>query len=121
MTRASLQAIIDGLPLSPMEPTSIIYDLMNELSQIVAQKKKLEAQEEELKATLIEAMRNEGLESISLDEGKAHIQKRAEKDYGEEIRELEIALKERKNLADDMGDFTVLSQKASIVFSLPKS
>lgn len=104
-----------------IDTDSIIYDLMHDLSLIVAKKKELEAQEKELKVELIEAMQNQGLENISLDEGKAHIQRRAEKDYGEEIRELEIALKERKKLADDMGDFTILSQKESIVFSLPKS
>ena len=103
------------------DPNSIIYDLVSELSQIVAKKKELEAQEKELKAELMKAMQNQGLDNISLDEGKAHIQRRAEKDYGEEIRELEIALKERKKLAEDMGGYTILSQKESIVFSLPKS
>ena len=100
---------------------SIIYDLMHELSLIVAKKKKLEAREKEVKSELMEAMQNQGLENVAIDEGKAHIQKRTEKDYGDEIRDLEIALKERKKLAEDMGDYTILSQKESIVFSLPKS
>jgi len=104
-----------------IDADSIIYDLMHDLSLIVAKKKELEAQEKELKVELMEAMQDQGLDNISLDEGKAHMQRRAEKDYGEEIRELEIALKERKKLADDMGDFTILSQEESIVFSLPKS
>jgi TRAP-type C4-dicarboxylate transport system substrate-binding protein len=104
-----------------MDLPDTIADLTHDLALVVADKKRLETLEKELKAELLEAMRNEGLESINSDEAKVHIQKRSEKDYGEEVRDLEIALKERKKLADDMGDFTIISQKESLVFSLPKS
>jgi predicted ATPase len=103
-----------------MDFSEEIYALMQKLATVVAKKKELEAAEKELKETLLETMRNQGLESVSLAEGKVHLQTRAEKDYGDEIRELEIELKQRKKLADDLGDFTVLSQKQSIVFNLPK-
>jgi predicted ATPase len=103
-----------------MDFSEEIYELMHKLATTVAKKKELEAAEKELKETLLETMRNQGLESVSLTEGKVHLQPRTEKDYGNEIRELEIELKQRKKLADDMGDFTVLSQKQSLVFNLPK-
>jgi len=103
-----------------MDFSEEIYELMQKLATTVAKRKELEATEKELKETLLETMRNQGLESVSLTEGKVHLQTRTEKDYGNEIRELEIELKQRKKLADDMGDFTVLSQKQSLVFNLPK-
>jgi predicted ATPase len=103
-----------------MDFSEEIYELMQKLATTVAKKKELEATEKELKETLLETMRNQGLENVSLTEGKVHLQNRTEKDYGNEIRELEIELKQRKKLADDMGDFTVLSQKQSLVFNLPK-
>jgi predicted ATPase len=103
-----------------MDFSEEIYELMQKLATTVAKRKELEAAEKELKEALLETMRNHGLESVSLTEGKVHLQNRTEKDYGNEIRELEIELKQRKKLADDMGDFTVLSQKQSLVFNLPK-
>jgi hypothetical protein len=48
------------------------------------------------------------------------IQRRYEKDYGPEIRTMEGELKEAKKLKDDLGDFTIMSFKDSLVYTPPK-
>jgi hypothetical protein len=47
-----------------------------------------------------------------------YIQRRQEKDYGDYIRSLEVAYKEAKKLADDLGDYKVLNAKETLVFKL---
>ena len=95
-------------------------DLMKELQAIKAKQKALAAAEEECKADLLELMQQNGLEKEDTDYGSVRIQRRYEKDYGEEIRNLEINLKEAKKLADDMGDYQTLGFKESLVFTPPK-
>ena len=97
-----------------------MLDLLKELETIKTNQKALSAREEQCKADIFELMREEGSESYDSPYGTIRIQRRSEKDYGDEIRSMEVALKEAKKLADDMGDFSILSVKESLVFTLPK-
>lgn len=89
-----------------MDYQETIEELIKELEAIKAQQKILSEQESSIKEQLLELMLDNGID----------------------IRSLEIDLKERKKLADDMrkkladdmGDYTVLGTKESIVFSPPK-
>ncbi len=97
-----------------------LLDLLKELENIKISQKALGKKEEQCKADILELMQEEGLENCESPYGTIRLQRRNEKDYGNEIRSMEIALKEAKKLADDMGDFSVLSVKESLVFTLPK-
>jgi hypothetical protein len=97
-----------------------MLELLKELETIKTNQKALAAREETCKADILELMKEEGAESCDSPHGTIRLQRRNEKDYGGEIRNMEIALKEAKKLADDMGDFSILSVKESLVFTLPK-
>jgi hypothetical protein len=97
-----------------------IEQLIKDLEAIKSQQKLLSEKETTIKEELLELMLDNGIDNSKSDYGSVRIQRRAEKDYGPEIRSLEIDLKERKKLADDMGDYTILGTKESIVFSPPK-
>ncbi len=97
-----------------------MLDLLKELESIKTSQKALAKKEEQCKADILELMKEEGSENYDSPYGTIRLQRRNEKDYGNEIRSMEIALKEAKKLADDMGDFSVLSVKESLVFTLPK-
>ena len=103
-----------------MDYQETIEELIKELEAIKSQQKILSEQESSIKEQLLELMLENGIDNSKSDYGSVRIQRRQEKDYGPEIRSLEIDLKERKKLADDMGDYTVLGTKESIVFSPPK-
>ena len=103
-----------------MDYQETIEELIKELEAIKARQKILSEQESSIKEQLLELMLENGIDNSKSDYGSVRIQCRQEKDYGPEIRSLEIDLKERKKLADDMGDYTVLGTKESIVFSPPK-
>jgi hypothetical protein len=97
-----------------------MLELLKELETIKTNQKALAAREETCKADIFEIMKEEGAESCDSPYGTIRFQRRSEKDYGDEIRNMEVALKEAKKLADDMGDFSILSIKESLVFTLPK-
>jgi hypothetical protein len=100
------------------------YDPIENIIEILADTKKslkeLQQQETELKEQLLQLMTESGIDARDCDYGSVRIQRRQEKDYGPEIRNLELQYKEAKKIADDLGDFSILATKESIVFSPPK-
>ena len=98
-----------------------LLDLIKALEDIKARQKSLAEAEAEIKEQLMEAMLANGLDKEETDYGAVRIQRRIEKDYGPEVRSMEVALKEAKKLADDMGDYQVMSVKESLVFTPPKT
>jgi hypothetical protein len=105
---------------NPLMISEDMLDLLKELESIKTSQKALAKKEEQCKADILELMKEEGSENYDSPYGTIRLQRRNEKDYGNEIRSMEIALKEAKKLADDMGDFSVLSVKESLVFTFPK-
>lgn len=97
-----------------------IEDLLKELETIKANQKALAEKEVLCKAEIMEAMQEDGLEKEESSYGTVRIQRRYEKDYGPEIRTMEQELKEAKKLKDDLGDFTIMSFKDSLVYMPPK-
>jgi hypothetical protein len=94
--------------------------LVEKLATTKAMQKALLEKETILKEQLLELLQEMGSSSETTDYGTVRLQRRQEKDYGSEIRAAEIDLKERKKLADDLGDYEVLSVKESLVFNPPK-
>jgi hypothetical protein len=94
--------------------------LVEKLATTKAMQKALLEKETILKEQLLELLQEMGSSSETTDYGTVRLQRRQEKDYGAEIRVAEIDLKERKKLADDLGDYEVLSVKESLVFNPPK-
>ena len=104
-----------------MEIISDLEDLLQELSGIKNSMQALSDLEAEGKASIQALLEEYGLESYkSENHGTIRLQNRAQKDYGEEIQAMEDELKVRKKLADDLGDYKVVTQKQSIVYSPPK-
>jgi hypothetical protein len=97
-----------------------IEDLLKELEEIKANQKALAEKEALCKADIMEAMQEDGLEKEESPYGTVRIQRRCEKDYGPEIRTMEQELKDAKKLKDDLGDFTIMSFKDSLVYTPPK-
>jgi hypothetical protein len=97
-----------------------INSLIKELAGIKAKQKALALEETFNKEILIKALKEQGIEKEDTDHGSVRIQRRSEKDYGEEVRQQEASVKELKKLKDDIGDFTVISTKESLVYTLPK-
>jgi hypothetical protein len=96
-------------------------DLIKELEHIKAAQKALAEKEARLqRRTNGSAKRDMVIDKEESPYGTVRIQRRAEKDYGGEIRSMEIALKEAKKLADDMGDYQILGFKESLVYTVPK-
>lgn len=97
------------------------YSLLQELENIKLKQSGLNAREEACKAELMEIMKDHGIEKESSDaHGSIRIQRKVEKDYGPQLRDLEIAYKEAKKLADDMGDFEIMNVKETLVYTPPK-
>ena len=94
--------------------------LVKQLAEIKAKQKELAETESSLKKQIMELMEQADSNSETTDYGTVRIQRRQEKGYSDAIREAEIDLKERKKLADDLGDYTILSVKESLVFNPPK-
>lgn len=90
------------------------------LAEIKAQQKALSNEESLLKEELMGMMASIDSTSESTDFGNLRIQQRSEKDYGEEITKAEADLKERKKLADDLGDYEIVGIKESLVFTPAK-
>lgn len=97
-----------------------LQDLLKELKTIKQQQKSLEQKEAQCKEDLMELLKENGIEKADSDYGSIRILRRINKDYGPSIEAMETELKEAKNLADDMGDYTVKSFKEIIVYNLPK-
>lgn len=91
--------------------------LVKSLAEVKAKQKALANDEASLKEEIMGIMASLDSFSEDTDFGAIRIQSRKEKDYGDEIRTAEIDLKERKKLADDLGDYTILSTKESLVFT----
>ena len=68
--------------------------LLKELSDIKAKAASLAERETACKADILEIMRKEGLDKESGPYGSIRIQRRSEKDYGEEVKATEKELKE---------------------------
>ena len=100
--------------------TSDLNVLVKQLAEIKAKQKELTEKESSLKEQIMELMEQADSNSETTDYGTVRIQRRQEKDYGDAIREAEIDLKERKKLADDLGDYMVIGSKPSVVFNPPK-
>jgi hypothetical protein len=104
-----------------METINEIEELLKELSTIKTNLQAMTDLETECKADIQQLLADNGLDSYKSElHGNIRLQNRAQKDYGEEIQAMEDELKIRKKLADDLGDYKVLTQKQSIVYSPPK-
>lgn len=97
-----------------------LTDLLKELQDIKERQKALLKREMLCKEDIMEILKENNIDREENNYGFVRIQKRCEKDYGPAIREMEINLKEAKKLADDMGDFEVISYKESLVYTAPK-
>jgi hypothetical protein len=95
-------------------------ELIKRLDSIKAKQKELKAEEDAIKEIILEAMLSEGIDKEETDYGSVRIQRRQDKNYGQAIASMEKELKEAKKLADDLGDYTVIGVKESIVFVPPK-
>ena len=91
-------------------------ELSAALADITRQKKALGDKEKLIREELLELMLEQGIDNGSCKSGSVYVQRRQEKDYGDYIRSLEAAYKEAKKLADDLGDYTVVATKESLVF-----
>ncbi|MFZ9121142.1 MAG: hypothetical protein ACO20E_06070 [Methylophilaceae bacterium] len=98
----------------------MIDSLLKILETNKAQQKALAEEETFCKQKLYEVMQDAGIEKQESDYGTVRIQRRYEKDYGEEIKAMEAELKAAKKLKDDLGDFTIVSFKDSLVYMPPK-
>lgn len=94
-------------------------DLIKALEDIKARQATLTRSENEIKEQLMKVMKANNIEKHNTDYGNVRIQRRYEKDYGDDIRTMEVQLKEAKKLADDMGAVSVLGFKESLVFTPP--
>jgi hypothetical protein len=91
--------------------------LLKELADIKAKASALAEREAQCKADILEIMEEEGLEKETGPYGSIRIQRRSEKDYGEEVKAMEKELKAAKKLKDDLGDFTIVKTTSSLVFT----
>ena len=98
----------------------IMESFIKELQQIKEQQKELADRESLVKAWLKKAMEEEGIDKQESDYGTVYVQRRSQKEYSPQIMAMETQLKEAKKLADDLGDYTIVSTKESLVFNLPK-
>lgn len=96
----------------------LIENAMYTLATVKAKQKLLLATEKQIKEELAELLEEEGLDNIATNDGKLHFQTKKEKQYDQAIIDAELDLKERKKLADDLGDYTIISEKRSLVFTL---
>jgi len=97
-----------------------LSDLLKELQDIKERQKALLRREAACKEDIMEILKENETDREENSYGFVRVQKRYEKDYGPEIRDMEIKLKEAKKLADDMGDYSVMSYKETLVYTAPK-
>lgn len=97
-----------------------LIDLLKELEDVKARQKALAEKEALCREEIFSLMQTNGLEKEETDYGSVRLQRRYDKDYGEAIKMLERQLKEAKKLAEDMGDYTVIGHKDTLVYTPPK-
>jgi len=95
-------------------------ELIRLLSIVKSFQKQLATEEASLKEQIIAILKDFGFDEEDTDYGSVRIQRRNEKKYSLFIQQIESQLKEDKKLADDMGDYTIVGGKESLVFVLPK-
>jgi len=95
-------------------------ELIGFLSAVKIQQKLLLESEAETKAEILKIMRSNKIKKEDTEYGTVRIQKRNEKQYSDGIKQAEERLKEDKKLADDLGDYEIVSTKESLVFTLQK-
>jgi hypothetical protein len=96
-----------------------INELIEKLAVIKAAQKVYAEKETFYKDLLLKFLKEVGLEKEESDHGSVRIQRRSEKDYGEEMRKQETSLKELKKLKDDIGDYEIIKISESLVFNFP--
>ena len=97
-----------------------INKLITELANIKALQKDFNQKEIACKALLLEALKDAQIEeTVNVEQGSVRIQRRSEKDYGEEVRKQESSLKELKKLKDDIGDYEIIKTSENLVFNFP--
>lgn len=97
-----------------------INELIKQLAEVKTKQKALAEKETFYKDLLLKSLKEAGLEKEDTSYGSVRIQRRSEKDYGEDVKQQEASLKELKKLKDDIGDFEVVNVKESLVYNLPK-
>ena len=97
-----------------------LNDLMEKLESIKLRQKVLNEEEALCREELQKLMQANGIEKETTTHGSVRLQQRANKQYSNIIQLMDQQLKETKKLADDLGDYNILSYKESLVYSLPK-
>ena len=97
-----------------------LSELTEKLESIKLQQKVLNEKEVLYRGKIQQFMQENGIEKESTTHGSVRLQQRANKQYNDIIVHMEQELKETKKLADDLGDYKILSYKESLVYSLPK-
>lgn len=109
-----------------VEALELLESTAEALATIKQQQKALAEEETALKDTLQTLLANPALKpwrkepdipSITVSAGNVRIQSRVAKRYNDDIIAMETALKEAKQLANDMGDYDVISSTDSVVFT----
>jgi len=97
-----------------------LNELTKKLESIKLQQKVLNEAEALCREKIQQFMQDNGIEKEATTHGSVRLQQRANKQYNNDIQRMEQELKETKKLADDLGDYKILSYKESLVYSLPK-
>jgi gamma-glutamylcysteine synthetase len=97
-----------------------LNELTKKLESIKLQQKVLNEAEALCREEIQQFMQDNGIEKESTTHGSVRLQQRANKQYNDIIVHMEQELKETKKLADDLGDYKILSYKESLVYLLPK-
>jgi hypothetical protein len=97
-----------------------LNELTKKLESIKLQQKVLNEVEALCREEIQQFMHENGIEKEATTHGSVRLQQRANKQYNDIIVHMEQELKETKKLADDLGDYKILSYKESLVYSLPK-
>lgn len=109
-----------------VEALELLESTAEALATIKQQQKALAEEETALKDTLQTLLANPVLKpwrkepdipSITVSAGNVRIQSRVAKRYNDDIIAMETALKEAKQLANDMGDYDVIGSTDSVVFT----
>lgn len=109
-----------------VEALELLESTAEALATIKQQQKALAEEETALKDTLQTLLANPALKpwrkepdipSITVSAGNVRIQSRVAKRYNDDIIAMETALKEAKQLANDMGDYHVIGSTDSVVFT----
>lgn len=96
-----------------------LITLLKDMEVIKAQQRTLSEKEQQCREKIYALMQDLGIEQEKSNYGNIRLQRRAEKDYGEAIKMMELQLKEAKKLADDMGNYVVKGYKESLVYTPP--